>query len=83
MVWKLDRLGRSLKHLIEVVTSLHEKGIGFKSLQESIETTTSGGKLYFNVFGALDEFEREIIRERTNAGLNAARARGQKVVALK
>ncbi|MFC7560366.1 recombinase family protein [Paenibacillus farraposensis] len=79
----MDRLRRSLKHLIEAVTSLHKKGIGFKSLQESIDTTTSGGKLIFHVFGALAEFEREIICERTNTGLNAARARGQKVVALK
>lgn len=78
VVWKLDRLGRSLKHLIEVVTSLHEKGIGFKSLQENIDTTTPGGKLVFHVFGALAEFEREIIRERTKAGLTAARARGRK-----
>jgi DNA invertase Pin-like site-specific DNA recombinase len=78
VVWKLDRLGRSLKHLIEVVTSLHEKGIGFKSLQENMDTTTPGGKLIFHVFGALAEFEREIIRERTNAGLTAARARGRK-----
>ncbi|WP_436664514.1 recombinase family protein (plasmid) [Alicyclobacillus acidoterrestris] len=77
VVWKLDRLGRSLKHLIEVVTELSERGVGFKSLQENIDTTTPGGKLIFHVFGALAEFEREIIRERTNAGLNAARARGR------
>lgn len=76
-VWKLDRLGRSLKHLIEIVNHLHEKGIGFASVQESIDTTTSGGKLVFHVFGALAEFERELIRERTNAGLQAARARGR------
>jgi len=76
-VWKLDRLGRSLKHLIETVNQLHEKGVGFKSVQESIDTTTSGGKLVFHVFGALAEFERELIRERTNAGLQAARARGR------
>ncbi|MFD1676442.1 recombinase family protein [Alicyclobacillus fodiniaquatilis] len=78
VVWKLDRLGRSLKHLIEVVTELSERGIGFRSLQENIDTTTPGGKLFFHVFGALAEFEREIIRERTNAGLSAARARGGK-----
>ena len=78
VVWKLDRLGRSLKHLIEVVIQLNERGIYFKSIQESIDTSTSGGKLIFHVFGALAEFERDIIRERTIAGLNAARARGRK-----
>ncbi len=78
IVWKLDRLGRSLKHLIETVNRLHEKGVGFASVQESIDTTTSGGKLIFHVFGALAEFERELIRERTQAGLKAARARGRK-----
>jgi len=78
VVWRLDRLGRSLKHLIEVVTDLSERGIGFRSLSESIDTTTSGGKLVFHVFGALAEFERELIRERTQAGLAAARARGRK-----
>jgi DNA invertase Pin-like site-specific DNA recombinase len=66
-----------LRHLIDTVTSLQEREIGFKSLQESIDTTTSGGKLVFHIFGALAEFEREIIRERTNAGLTAARARGK------
>jgi DNA invertase Pin-like site-specific DNA recombinase len=78
VVWRLDRLGRSLRHLIDTVTSLAEQGIGFKSLQESIDTTTSGGKLVFHIFGALAEFEREIIRERTRAGLEAARSRGRK-----
>lgn len=78
VVWKLDRLGRSLRHLIEVVTALHERGVGFRSLQESIDTTTSGGKLIFHVFGALAEFERDLIRERTRAGLTAARVRGRK-----
>jgi len=77
VVWRLDRLGRSLRHLIDTVTSLQEKGIGFKSLTESIDTTTSGGRLVFNIFGSLAEFEREIIRERTQAGLNAARSRGR------
>jgi DNA invertase Pin-like site-specific DNA recombinase len=77
VVWKLDRLGRSLKHLIETVNLLHEKKVGFVSLQESIDTTTSGGKLIFHVFGALAEFERELIRERTNAGLASARSRGR------
>jgi len=78
VVWRLDRLGRSLKHLIEVVTDLEMRGIGFKSLTENIDTTTSGGKLIFHIFGALAEFERNLIRERTNAGLLAARARGRK-----
>ncbi|MBC7798946.1 MAG: recombinase family protein [Pyrinomonadaceae bacterium] len=77
VVWKLDRLGRSLKHLIETVNLLHNKGVGFASVQENIDTTTPGGKLVFHVFGALAEFERELIRERTNAGLQAARARGR------
>nr|WP_321398576.1 recombinase family protein [uncultured Desulfobacter sp.] len=78
VVWRLDRLGRSLKHLIELVNTLEEKGIGFKSLQESIDTTNSGGKLIFHIFGALAEFERNLIQERTKAGLAAARARGKK-----
>ena len=77
VVWKLDRLGRSLKHLIETVTDLSNRNIGFKSITENIDTTTSGGKLVFHIFGALAEFERDIIRERTNAGLTAARARGR------
>ena len=77
VVWRLDRLGRSLRHLIDTVTMLHEKGIGFKSLQENIDTTTSGGKLVFHIFGALAEFEREIIKERTQAGLQSARSRGK------
>jgi DNA invertase Pin-like site-specific DNA recombinase len=78
VVWRLDRLGRSLKHLIEIVTLLEERGVGFQSLQESIDTTTNGGRLIFHVFGALAEFERNLIRERTQAGLAAARARGRK-----
>jgi DNA invertase Pin-like site-specific DNA recombinase len=78
VVWRLDRLGRSLKHLIETVTLLEEQGIGFQSLQESIDTTTSGGRLVFHIFGALAEFERNLIQERTQAGLAAARARGRK-----
>ena len=77
VVWKLDRLGRSLKHLIEVVILLNERKIYFKSIQESIDTGTSGGKLIFHVFGALAEFERDIIRERTKAGLESARTRGR------
>jgi DNA invertase Pin-like site-specific DNA recombinase len=77
VVWRLDRLGRSLRHLIDTVTDLQERGIGFKSLQESIDTTTSGGKLVFHIFAALAEFESQIIKERTQAGLTAARARGK------
>ena len=77
LVWRLDRLGRSLKDLIEIVAGLEKRGIGLRSLQESIDTTTSGGKLIFHVFGALAEFERNLIRERTRAGLAAARARGR------
>src|SRR5438309_4069861 len=76
-VWKLDRLGRSLKHLIDTVLALQNAGKGFRSLQENIDTTTSGGKLFFHIFGALAEFERDIIRERTKAGLSAARSRGR------
>jgi DNA invertase Pin-like site-specific DNA recombinase len=77
VVWRLDRLGRSLPHLITTMTGLEERGIGFKSLTENIDTTTSGGKLIFHIFGALAEFERNLIRERTNAGLTAARERGR------
>ncbi len=77
VVWRLDRLGRSLRHLIETITHLAERQIGFKSLTENIDTTTSGGKLIFHVFGALAEFERDIIKERTQAGLLASRARGR------
>src|SRR5256886_16295322 len=77
VVWRLDRLGRSLKHLIETITKLNNRKIGFKSIQENIDTTTSGGKLVFHIFGALAEFERDIIKERTQAGLQAARARGR------
>src|SRR5438876_8116960 len=77
VVWRLDRLGRSLKHLIETITNLNNRKIGFKSITENIDTTTSGGKLIFHIFGALAEFERDIIKERTQAGLQAARARGR------
>ena len=77
VVWRLDRLGRSLKHLIETITKLNNRKIGFKSITENIDTTTSGGKLIFHIFGALAEFERDIIKERTKAGLTAARARGR------
>src|SRR3989440_2503527 len=77
VVWKLDRLGRTLKQLIELVALFNQKGIGFKSLKETIDTTTSTGKLVFHIFAALAEFERDIIHERTRAGLEAARARGR------
>ena len=78
VVWKLDRLARSVQHLIEIIEQLHKRGCGFRSLTEAIDTTTAGGRLIFHIFGALAEFERSIIRERTMAGLDAARARGRK-----
>ncbi len=78
VVWRLDRLGRSLRHLIETVTQMSERGIELQSLKENIDTTTSTGKLIFHIVGAMAEFERDIIRERTTAGLEAARARGRK-----
>lgn len=78
VVWKLDRLGRSLRHLIDLMADLEGRGVGFRSLQESIDTTTPGGKLVMHVFAALAEFERDLIQERTKAGLAAARARGRK-----
>lgn len=77
VVWRLDRLGRSLKDLIEIVEQLGVKKVNFKTLTDGIDTTTSGGRLIFHIFGAIAEFERELIRERTNAGLAAARARGR------
>jgi DNA invertase Pin-like site-specific DNA recombinase len=77
VVWKLDRLARSLRQLIETVEDLEAQQIGFKSLTETIDTTTSGGKLIFHIFAALAEFERSIIRERTRAGLESAKARGR------
>lgn len=77
VVWRLDRLGRSLKHLIDTIHDLEQRGVGFKSLTESIDTTTPGGKLIFHIFGSLAEFERALIVERTQAGLAAARARGR------
>jgi DNA invertase Pin-like site-specific DNA recombinase len=76
VVWRLDRLGRSLRHLVDTVTGLAERDVGFRSLQEAIDTTTPGGRLVFHVFAALAEFERDLIRERTAAGLAVARARG-------
>ena len=77
VVWRLDRLGRNLPHLIETVQKLVDNKIGFRSLSESLDTTTSGGRFIFNVFGSLAQFERDIISERTRAGLAAARARGR------
>lgn len=78
VVWKLDRLARSLKDLVELITELEAKQVGFRSITEAIDTTTAGGKLVFHIFGALAEFEHNLIRERTLAGLAAARARGRK-----
>ena len=77
VVWKLDRLARSIKQLIETVEMLEGRGVGFRSVTEAIDTTTSGGRLVFHIFAALAEFERSIIRERTKAGLSSARARGR------
>lgn len=77
VIWKLDRLGRSLKHLVELVNTLRERGIGLQSLNDPIDTTTPQGRLSFNLFASLAEFERDLIRERTQAGLSAARARGR------
>ncbi len=78
VVWRLDRLGRSMTHLLETVGKLEAEGIGFRSLTENIDTTTPTGRLVFHIFGALGQFERDLIRERTNAGLRAAAARGRK-----
>ncbi|EGR4329106.1 recombinase family protein [Vibrio cholerae] len=78
VVWKLDRLARSLKDLVELINELESRQIGFRSLTEAIDTTTAGGRLVFHIFGALAEFEHNLIRERTIAGLAAARARGRK-----
>lgn len=78
IVWKLDRLGRSMSHLLQTVADLEGRGVGLKSLTENIDTTTPTGRLVFHIFGALGEFERDLIRERTNAGLAAAAARGRK-----
>lgn len=78
VVWKLDRMGRSMSHLIEMMQKLEKRGVGFQSLTEKIDTTTAGGRLIFHLFGALAEFERDLIRERVQAGLKSARARGRK-----
>ena len=77
VIWKLDRLGRLLKHLVELVNTLRERGVGLQSLNDPIDTTTPQGRLSFNLFASLAEFERDLIRERTQAGLSAARARGR------
>lgn len=77
VTWRLDRLGRSLKHLVQVVGDLEDRNVGFQSLTESIDTTTPTGRLVFHVFASLAQFERELIRERTMAGLAAARERGR------
>lgn len=77
MVWRLDRLGRSIRHLIDQLSNLQDRGIEFRSLQENIDTSSPGGRLVFHIFASLAEFERDLIRERTNAGLAAARARGR------
>ena len=77
VVWRLDRLGRSLRHLVETVSALEARGVAFASLTQSIDTSTPGGRLVFHVSGALAEFERDLIRERTLAGLAAARSRGR------
>lgn len=77
VVWKLDRLARSLKDLVEIIHDLNQRGVGFRSLTESVDTTSTGGRLVFHIFGALAEFEHSLIRERTIAGLAAARARGR------
>ncbi len=77
VVWRLDRLGRSMKHLIDIIAELGERGVGFRSLTEAIDTTTASGKLLFHIMGSLAEFERQLIVERTKAGLAAARARGR------
>lgn len=77
VVWRLDRLGRSLAHLVATVTELGERGVGFMSLTEAIDTTTAAGRLLFGIMASLAQFERDLIQERTHAGLAAARARGR------
>jgi DNA invertase Pin-like site-specific DNA recombinase len=78
VVWRLDRLGRSMQHLVSVVSNLKTRGVGFRSLRDgAIDTTSASGELIFNIFAALAQFEAELIRERTRAGLAAARARGR------
>ena len=79
VVWRLDRLGRSLPHLVEVINGLRDAGIGFRSLQEQIDTTSAGGRFYLHILAALAEFERELISERTRAGMEAARRNGKHI----
>ncbi len=79
VVWKLDRLGRSLPHLIDVITDLRDRGIGFESLRDHIDTTSPGGRFYFHILAALAEFERELIVERTKAGMAAAKRQGVRI----
>jgi DNA invertase Pin-like site-specific DNA recombinase len=78
VIWRLDRLGRSLRHLIDIFADLDNRGVSVRSLTEAIDTSTPGGKLIFHIFASLAEFERDLIRERTIAGLAAARARGRR-----
>jgi len=78
VVWRLDRMGRSMSHLIDTIKHLEKLGVGFRSITENIDTTSAGGRLFFHLFGALAEFERDLIRERVQAGLKSARARGRK-----
>lgn len=79
VVWRLDRLGRSLPHLIETITGLRDRGAGFRSIQEQIDTTSAGGRFYMHILAALAEFERELIRDRTKEGMIAAKRRGVKL----
>lgn len=78
VVWRLDRLGRSVRHLVDTVTSLGDRGVGFRSLSEALDSTTPGGRLLFHVFAAVAEFERDLVRDRTRAGLDAAGSRGRR-----
>lgn len=79
VVWRLDRLGRSLPHLVEVINGLRASGVGFRSLQEQIDTTSAGGRFYLHILASLAEFERELISERTKAGMASARRRGKSI----
>ena len=79
VVYKLNRLGRSLKHLLDVVAELNQKEVGIRSINDAIDTTTPQGRLFFNISASFAEFERDLIRERTKSGLEAARARGKNV----
>ncbi len=83
VVWKLDRLGRSLPHLVQVINDLRKAGVGFRSLQEQIDTTSAGGRFYLHILASLAEFERELISERTRAGMESARRRGKHIGRLR